>query len=185
MPSAAIVSQALSACSPRGEISPRRKRDDYSGFFAAEFGFRDGAILINKKGERFAEETKGMVFDMAYQPDGIAYILFDASVAKKYTQWPHYVSTAPGIAFAYLQDYENTRPDLFRRGETLAALAGKLGMDAPTLQKTVQTYNASAEARGTRPAIGDGPYIALGPVRNYINYTDGGLAINKIGRAHV
>lgn len=140
--------------------------------------FRDGAILINKKGERFAEETKGMVFDMAYQPDGMAYILFDASVAKKYTQWPHYVSTAPGIAFAYLQDYENTRPDLFRRGETLAALAGKLGMDAPTLQKAVQTYNASAEARGTRPAIGEGPYIALGPVRNYINYTDGGLAIN-------
>jgi succinate dehydrogenase/fumarate reductase flavoprotein subunit len=90
------------------------------------------------------------------------------------------VSTAPGIAFAYLQDYEKTRPDLFHRGETLEALAGKLGMDAGTLQKTVQTYNASTEpsARGNRPEIGKGPYIVLGPVRNYINYTDGGLAIN-------
>ncbi len=140
--------------------------------------FRDGGILINKKGERFADETRGMVFDMAYQPDGIGYILFDASVAKKYTQWPHYVSTAPGIAFAYLQDYEKTRPDLFHRGETLDALAGKLGMDVATLQKTVQTYNASTEARGARPAIGGGPYYVLGPVKNYINYTDGGLAIN-------
>lgn len=142
--------------------------------------FHDGAILINKKGERFADETKGMVFDLAYQPDGIGYILFDAGVANKFTQWPHYVSTAPGIAFAYLQDYEKNRPDLFHRGETLEALAGKLGMDPGTLQSTVQTYNTSTEAsaRGTRPQIMRAPYTALGPVRNYINYTDGGLAIN-------
>ena len=26
--------------------------------------------------------------------------------------------------------------------------------------------------------MGDGPYVVLGPVKNYINYTDGGLAIN-------
>lgn len=142
--------------------------------------FHDGAILINRKGERFADETKGMVFDLAYQPDGVGYILFDAGVASKFTQWPHYVSTAPGIAFAYLQDYEKNRPDLFHRGETLAALAAKLGMDPSTLQSTVQTYNASTEAtaRGARPEILCGPYVALGPVRNYINYTDGGLAIN-------
>ena len=142
--------------------------------------FRDGAILINKNGQRFADETRGMVFDMAYQPDGIGYILFDASVAHKYTAWPHYVSTAPGIAFAYLRDYEHCRPDLFHRGETLEALAGKLGMDAVALQHTVQAYNAGADVspRGARPEILRGPYIALGPVKNYINYTDGGLAIN-------
>lgn len=142
--------------------------------------FHDGAILINKKGERFADETKGMVFDLAYQPEGIGYILFDAGVANKFTQWPHYISTAPGIAFAYLQDYEKNRPDLFHRGETLAALAAELGMDPGTLQSTVHAYNTSNEASvcGTRPEIMHGPYYALGPVRNYINYTDGGLAIN-------
>ncbi len=142
--------------------------------------FHDGAILINKSGERFADETKGMVFDLAYQPEGIGYIFFDAGVARKYTQWPHYVSTAPGIAFAYLQDYEKTRPDLFHCGETLAVLAEKLRMDAATLQHTVQIYNTSTDtpARGARPEIMCGPYYALGPVRNYINYTDGGLVIN-------
>jgi succinate dehydrogenase/fumarate reductase flavoprotein subunit len=142
--------------------------------------FQDGAILINKLGERFADETKGMVFDLAYQPDGIGYILFDAAVAAKYTQWPHYVSTAPGIAFAYLQDYEKNRPDLFHRAETLEALAGKLGMDSGVLKRAVDAYNVAnaTESEGRRPALTRGPFHVLGPVRNYINYTDGGLAIS-------
>lgn len=138
--------------------------------------FHDGAILVNAKGERFADETQRMVFELARQPEGKAYILFDAAVAQKYTAWPHFVSTAPGIAFAYLQDYEKTRRDLFYRGATLDALAAKFGMDAATLKRSVQTYNAGE--RGSRPALGAGPYIALGPVKNYINYTDGGLAVN-------
>ncbi|NLD67616.1 MAG: esterase, partial [Limnobacter sp.] len=33
---------------PRGEISIRRKEDDYKGLFAPEFGIRDGAILLPK-----------------------------------------------------------------------------------------------------------------------------------------
>ena len=57
-------------------------------------------------------------------------------------------------------------------------------MDSATLQRTVQDYNAMTHAaaavagRGDRPPLGRGPYTALGPARNYINYTDGGLAIN-------
>lgn len=148
--------------------------------------FHDGAILINKNGERFADETQRMVFELAFQPQGEGYIVFDAAVARKFTAWPHYVSTAPGVAFAYLQDYEKTRPDLFRRAETLADLAHMVGVDASVLKRTVAVYNASADvavgeglpARGSRPPIGAGPYYALGPVKNYINYTDGGLAIN-------
>jgi succinate dehydrogenase/fumarate reductase flavoprotein subunit len=138
--------------------------------------FHDGAILINKTGERFADETQRMVFELAGQPDGEAYILFDAAVARKYTAWPHFVSTAPGIAFAYLQDYEKTRRDLFHRAQTLDQLAAGMQMDAAKLKQTVDAYNAGA--RGTRPAIGAGPHVLLGPVKNYINYTDGGLAVN-------
>jgi NTE family protein len=33
---------------PRGEIASRRKRDDYKGFFAPEFGFRDWSLLLPK-----------------------------------------------------------------------------------------------------------------------------------------
>ncbi len=142
--------------------------------------FQNGAILINARGERFADETQRMVFELALQPDGLGYILCDARVAKKFTQWPDYVSTAPGVAFAYLQDYERTRPDLVRRGNTLDDVARVLGMDMALLKRTVASYNAGEgpPGRGERPAVGDGPYVILGPVKNYINYTDGGLAIN-------
>lgn len=33
---------------PRGEIASRRKRDDYKGLFAPEFGFRDWSLLLPK-----------------------------------------------------------------------------------------------------------------------------------------
>ena len=33
---------------PRGEISPRRKADDYKNFFSPEFGFRDGGLGLPK-----------------------------------------------------------------------------------------------------------------------------------------
>jgi fumarate reductase flavoprotein subunit len=139
--------------------------------------FHDGAILVNRNGERFADETQRMVFELALQPQGLGYIVFDAAVAQKYTAWPHYVSTAPGVAFAYLHDYEKTRPDLFRRAQTLDDLARVLSMDATVLQDTVSRFNASG-TRGQRPPLAQGPYYALGPVKNYINYTDGGLAVN-------
>ncbi|MEI8035747.1 MAG: FAD-dependent oxidoreductase [Betaproteobacteria bacterium] len=149
--------------------------------------FRDGAILINASGERFADENKPMVFELAFQPEAKGYIVFDAAVAKKYSQWPDFVSTAPGIAFAYLQDYERNRPDLFHRASTLEGLAASLGVDPRHLKASVKEYNdgttsdggARLSPRGPRPAIGEGPYYALGPVKNYINYTDGGLAINS------
>ena len=121
-----------------------------------------------------------MVFELALQPDGLGYILLDAATAKKFTQWPNYVSTAPGVAFAYLQDYERTRPDLFCRGINLGDVAQALGMDVAVLQRTIVTYNRGEgpPGRGERPPVGEGPYVVLGPVKNYINYTDGGLAIN-------
>lgn len=142
--------------------------------------FQQGGILINARGERFADENQRMVFELALQPDGLGYILLDATTAKKFTHWPNYVSTAPGVAFAYLHDYERTRPDLFRRGETLEAVARVLNLDAAVLKQTVATYNRGEgpPGRGERPAVGEGPYVVLGPVKNYINYTDGGLAIN-------
>ena len=70
---------------------------------------------------------------------------------------------------------------MFHRGETLDDLAHALDMDPGTLKQTVQTLNAAAgtSARAHNAAPLRAPYYALGPVRNYINYTDGGLAINS------
>ncbi len=150
--------------------------------------FEAGAVLVNKEGERFADETKNMVFELAYQPAGAAYIVFDGEIAQKFSGWPNYISTAPGFAYAYLADYENNRPDLFHKGQTLDALAAQIGVDAARFIGTVERYNTSSAnktsgcgplARGQRPALRTSPYYALGPVKNYINFTDGGLAVNE------
>jgi hypothetical protein len=52
------------------------------------------------------------------QPNGQAYIVFDEKFAKKFSGWPYFISTAPGIAYAYLKDYRSARPDLFHVAST-------------------------------------------------------------------
>ena len=146
--------------------------------------YEAGAVLVNKQGERFADEAKPMIFELAYQPEGAAYILFDGAVAEQFSKWPHYISTAPGIAFAYLKDYEKNRPDLVHKADTLQALGPLIGADGARLAAAVDKYNTGSGSeegvppRGTRPALARGPFYALGPVKNYVNYTDGGLAVN-------
>lgn len=152
--------------------------------------FEAGAILVNREGERFSDETKSWIPELAYQPGGIAYIVFDGEIAHRFSRWPHYISTAPGFAYAYLEDYRNNRPELFHEAPTLGALATALGMAPQRLEASVAHYNEgttgrgespapAAPPRGSRPALRTAPYYALGPVRNYINFTDGGLAVSE------
>lgn len=147
--------------------------------------YEAGAILVNANGERFADESKPMIFELAYQPEALAYILFDGAIAEQFSKWPHYVSTAPGIAYAYIRDYERNRPDLVHEADTLEALGPLIGADGLRLAAAVAKYNTGAAGeggvppRGTRPALTRPPYYALGPVKNYINFTDGGLAVNN------
>ncbi len=141
--------------------------------------FASGAILINSKGERFADESQKLVAELPYQPGAYAYIVFDHALAENFSKHPNEISTAPGFAYAYLADYQKNRPDLFHQGDTPQALAAKLGIDAAVLTATIAGYNQPGAARGQRPALNTGPYYALGPVKNYINFTDGGLAVNE------
>lgn len=138
--------------------------------------FRSGGILINRNGERFCDELNNPGPHVAAQPGQFAYILLDGNLADKFTGWPNYVSTAPGFAYASIDDYRRNRQDIFREGATVADLAAKLGIEASTLQRTIDATNAAAG--DGRNALTRGPYIALGPVRYFINFTDGGLAVN-------
>jgi succinate dehydrogenase/fumarate reductase flavoprotein subunit len=148
--------------------------------------FRAGAVLINARGERFLDElanpSDSSAPVLARQPEQLAYILLDGKLAQKFCAWPHYVSTAPGFAYAFVPDYRRTRKDIFHQAATLASLAGKLGMSAQTLKKTVEDYNASlapsAAADGRQP-LDRGPYIAMGPVRYYLNFSDSGVAVDS------
>jgi succinate dehydrogenase/fumarate reductase flavoprotein subunit len=138
--------------------------------------FREGAILVNGSGERFTDELGNVAQDIARQPGRSAYVLFDQPIAARFSAWPHYVSTAPGVAYAYLDDYRRNRGDIYHSAPTLEALAQSMKVPPAALARTVAEYNAGG--RGSRPALAQGPYYALGPAKSYVVFTDGGLNVN-------
>jgi succinate dehydrogenase/fumarate reductase flavoprotein subunit len=141
--------------------------------------FKAGAILVNQAGARFADELAGAAPRVPEQPDKVAYILFDQTIAEKFTAWPNYVSTAPGIAYAYLDDYRRNRRDIFHRAATLEALAATLRVPAARLRDTVAAHNAALPAGDARTPLVTPPFTALGPVKSYVVFTDGGLRVTE------
>lgn len=139
--------------------------------------FKSGAILVNRNGERFADELSGPARAVPRQPDKAAYIVFDGKLARRFTGWPHYISTAPGIAYAYLADYRRNRADIYHEAPTLEALARSMGVPPQALAHSVGDYNGGA--RGARPVLDTAPFYALGPVKSYVVFTDGGLKVTE------
>lgn len=144
--------------------------------------FREGGILVNRRGERFADELGDIDAPLGTQPEQQAYILLDAHHIDKFSGWPWYVSTVPGFAYASIEDYRRNRKDMVFEGGTIRELAARIGVPAATLEQTVTDYNAfspdGGPPRGNRRSFGPGPFIAMGPVRTRINFIDGGLAVD-------
>ena len=137
--------------------------------------FAEGALLINKNGERFTDECGQPAFALPDQPGKVGYILLDKRMTKLFSAWPHFVSTAPGVAYAYVDDYRRNRSDIYTAGATLKELAGNLAMPVASLTTAVQSHNDKA---GNRPHFGEGPYVALGPLRAVFVHAEGGLAVD-------
>lgn len=127
--------------------------------------FEAGAILVNARGERFGDELDRPALRLPDQPGKVGYIVLDAALAGKFSAWPHFVSTAPGVAYAYMPDYRRNRPDVFTEARTLNALADRLGMSKEVLGKSAGTLIRA-------------PFIALGPVRSVFVHAEGGLAVD-------
>lgn len=128
--------------------------------------FAAGALLVNRHGERFGDELDRPAWRVPDQPGKVAYILLDQALASRFSAWPDFVSTAPGIAYAYIPDYRRNRPDVYTEAPTLAGLAQRLGMPPAAL-------DASAAGR-----LAKAPFIALGPVRSVFVHAEGGLAVD-------
>jgi succinate dehydrogenase/fumarate reductase flavoprotein subunit len=148
--------------------------------------YRQGAVLINREGCRFNDELSDPTRHLPDQPKGEAFILLDGRLVELFSKPPFHVSTAPGIAYGYIDDYRRSRKDIFHQADDLRGLAKSLGMDADKLIKTVDQYNQSSEqenngvsARGRRSALNGGPWVALGPVSYFITFTDSGVAANE------
>lgn len=132
--------------------------------------FDAGARLVNARGERFGDERDRAAFRVPQQPGGQAWIVLDARLARQFSAWPHFVSTAPGVAYAYVPDYLRNRPDVTAQAATVQALAARLGMDAAALARSLR--------EGDAPPLGEGPYVALGPVRSVFVHAEGGLMVD-------
>jgi len=138
--------------------------------------FRDGAILVNQAGERFCQETESPQRELALaqQTGKIGYLLLDERLIRQYSTWPHFISTAPEIAYAYVADYLKLRPDIAIDAVTLQRVASQRDIPADTLQATVDEWNQTAEF----PLNGD-RWALLGPVKSWFTTTEGGAAVNR------
>lgn len=148
--------------------------------------FQHGAILVNRDGRRFTDELAEPAYDIPLQPDSIAYILVDARLARQFSAWPHFISTAPGIAYAYMPDYHRNRPDVYCEAPSLSELADKMGASRDVLAEAVSEHNLSLTAEvgdgdNRRPLV-EPPFTALGPVRAVFVHNEGGLAVDASHR---
>ena len=135
--------------------------------------FKAGGALVNRRGVRFGNEFEKPALSLAAQPDGVGYIVLDSSMAAKFTEWPHFVSTAPNVAHAYLPDYKSSRRDMYHEAATVTELATLLGMDAASLEASLASGGPSGIA------VAKPPFVALGPVKSYMVLTDGGLKVSE------
>ncbi len=124
-----------------------RKRSDGSTAVFPHFVMdraKPGMITVNANGERFLNESTsyhlfGLAMQQAHQsaPSIPAYLVCDAEALRKYgigMVRPGGKGLAPFLADGYLTE-----------ATTLAALAGKLGMNAQALQRSVAQINRCAE----------------------------------------
>jgi fumarate reductase flavoprotein subunit len=135
--------------------------------------FEDGAVLINAQSRRFCDETQSPQREVALatQANKIAYILLDAPLVARYRQWPHFISTAPEIAYAYTDDYLRLRPDIAIEG-TWSDLATRRGLPQ---QLTLDSAGVPAPRR----ALSGNRFVMLGPVKSYFTTTEGGATIDR------
>jgi fumarate reductase flavoprotein subunit len=151
--------------------------------------FTDGAILVNADGRRFVDELRSPDREVATagQPGKMAYLLLDGRLVEQYSAWPHFISTAPDIAYAYVKDYQRLRPDVTAVASDLTAVVGVRGLDPGHLAATVDEYNRQLRAgvpdpfgRAVgAPPLGPGPWALLGPVKAYFTTTEGGARITS------
>ncbi|WP_426958956.1 FAD-dependent oxidoreductase [Muricoccus radiodurans] len=104
-------------------------------------------ILVNRDGQRFCDEAPGTV-DAWYervtrrifeQPEGVAWVVLDA----RHRRIPNY---RLGI--------RTDKPPIV--GETIAELAGAIGLSATALEATVDAYNAACTEGAWKPLELDG-----------------------------
>ncbi len=131
--------------------------------------FRSGAWMVDPKGKIIDTSSDQVVFNLVKSPGNKGFIVFDDTCAKRLQSWPNFISTAPGIAYAYLGDYESARKDIFYKSQRLEDLARQIGVPEDAFCTSLEGVLDPQS-----------PYFyAMGPVRSYVTITEGGLSIDR------
>lgn len=127
------------------------------------------AIVVNRKGERFVDETvygATLGEHIGDHQGGIAYVVYDAAARKtafKQAMDPVLVPFQRDVTLLNLMFN-------YKKATTLDELAGRIGFDAATLKATVDTYNRAARGQQDDPFEKDakdmvpleqGPFYAM------------------------
>lgn len=152
------------AVAPRALVAPIVRKLLVSHMSPVHALFEKGAHLVSSAGADLGR-TASAVAALALTEDKTGYIIGTAALAKTFNEPPNFLSTAPGIAFAYFRDYETARPDLVHHGSDLGDLAHKLLIPPEQLCAAL-------------PELSQGAVFALGPVQAMLTVTEGGVAID-------
>jgi len=138
----------------------------------------DGAILVNRSGERFVEELERRdVVSQAIlsQTDGVGYLV-----------WGQEIEVIANRTVENKLEVESLkRENLFVEG-TIEECSKKLGINLVTLKNTIDTYNSYVEKgkdekfnrRGSLIKIENGPFY-IQTVAPAVHHTMGGIKINS------
>ncbi|PWC16359.1 flavocytochrome c [Brenneria corticis] len=155
-----------------GEIQTHPTVEQTTSYLISESIRGGGAILVSQRGERFFNEldTRDNVSAAIVNlPEKYAYILFDQQVRNRNMAVEEYV--AQGLAVS---------------GDSVGELAQRIGVDAHTLQQTLERYNSFVGQKrdddfgrvtGMRDPLNQAPYYAI-KVAPGVHHTMGGVAID-------
>lgn len=154
------------------QVHPTVQQDTPHAFLIGEAVRGEGAILVNKQGQRFVNEldTRKNVTQAIDDLGGTgAYLVFDTSIRQR----------VKAIEF-----YDHV--GLVENGKDLTELAEKTNLNPQNLQKTVEKWNQAVESKqdsefkrstGMERKISQGPFFAI-HIAPAVHYTMGGVAIN-------
>jgi len=161
-----------------------------------------GAILVNKAGKRFVNETANNIelcLTLSKQPFKACHLVFDQRIANIFNKWPMVISSIPGIApvskiggFGLVDDFMAW--NAIKRADTIEDLAIAVGVEPDGMKEEVDRWNFfckqksdpdfnrlsfGVETAGTAGAgITEPPYYCHSPLRALVVLADTSLAIN-------
>ncbi|MGM0125741.1 fumarate reductase flavoprotein subunit [Enterococcus sp. AZ194] len=143
-----------------------------TGMLISETVRGEGSILVNQQGKRFYNELEtrdNVSAAITALPEHYAYLIFDSALAERAKQVDFYKEQGVVI-----------------EGATIEELAGKIDVDAKTLETTVDTWNKAVKDQSDKEFkretamdydLTKGPFYAI-QIAPGIHHTMGGVKIN-------